>query len=72
MPLKVTSLFLKIGEQVFRLEGQNSTFAVSNDLAGALKKSPAGNVSIRLVAETGEAVDSEIGKGTVNAWKAIY
>lgn len=72
MPLKVTSLFIKIGERVFRLEGQNSTFAVSDELAAALKNSPAENVSIRLVAESGEAVDSEIGSGTVKAWKAIY
>lgn len=72
IPLKVSSLFIKIGDQVFRLEGENSTFAVSNELAAALKKSPNGNVNIRLVAESGEAVDSEIGKGTVNAWKAIY
>lgn len=57
---------------MFRLEGQNSTFAVSDELAAALKNSPAGNVSIRLVAESGEAVDSEIGSGTVKAWKAIY
>lgn len=71
--LNVTDLYIKIGEQVFRLEGENSTFKVSNELAAALKNSVSGkNVSIRLVAETGEAVDSEIGKGTVKAWKAIY
>lgn len=70
--LKVTNLFIKIGEQVFRLEGQNSTFSVSNELATALKNSPAGNVSIRLVADSGAVVDSRIGKGTVEAWKTVY
>lgn len=70
--LNVTNLLLKIGDQVFRLEGQNSTFEVSDELAAALKNSPTGNVRIRLVAESGQAVDSEIGKGTVKAWKAIY
>lgn len=70
--LSITNLLLKIGDRVFRLEGQNSTFAVSDELAAALKNSPTGNVSIRLVAESGEAVDSEIGEGTVKAWKDIY
>lgn len=65
-------LFIKVGEQVFRLEGQNSIFAVSDDLALALQNSPAGNINIRLVTRSGETVDSEIGKGTVKAWKAIY
>lgn len=70
--LKVTNLLLKVGERVFRLEGKNSKFQVSNELAKALKNSPSKDVKIRLVTESGEAVDSEIGKGTVKAWKAIY
>jgi hypothetical protein len=68
----VAQLLLKVGGQVFRLEGENGTFPVSDRLAEALENSPIGNVSIRLVAESGEAVDSEIGKGTVKAWKTIY
>jgi hypothetical protein len=71
--LEVANLSIKIGDRVFRLEGQNSRFQVSDDLAAALKNSPSGNnVSIRLVTQSGETVDSEIGKGTVKAWKAIY
>jgi hypothetical protein len=70
--LEVNNLLLKIGDRVFRLSGQNSRFQVSDELAKALKNSPTGNVSIRLVTESGETVDSEIGKGTVQGWKAIY
>jgi hypothetical protein len=70
--LEVSNMSLKIGDRVFRLEGQNSQFQVSNELAAALKNSPTGNVKIRLVTESGATVDSEIGKGTVQAWKAIY
>lgn len=70
--LEVNNLLLKIGDRVFRLSGQNSRFQVSDELALALKNSPTGNVSIRLVTESGETVDSEIGKGTVQSWKAIY
>lgn len=70
--LKVNNLLLKIGDRVFRLSGQNGRFQVSDKLATALKNSPTQNVSIRLVTESGETVDSEIGKGTVQAWKAIY
>ena len=69
---EVIELSIKVGEQVFQLKGQNSIFAVSNDLALALENSPVDNVNIRLVTRSGETVDSEIGKGTVKAWKAIY
>lgn len=70
--LTVNNLSLKIGDRVFRLQGQNNKFRVSDELAAALKNSPSKDVKIRLVTESGEAVDSEIGKGTVKAWKAIY
>lgn len=69
---EIIQLSIKVGEQVFQLEGQNSIFAVSDDLALALENSPVDNVDIRLVTRSGETVDSEIGKGTVKAWKAIY
>lgn len=69
---EVIELSIKVGEQVFQLQGQNSIFAVSEQLATALENSPAGNINIRLVTRSGETVDSEIGKGTVKAWKAIY
>ncbi len=71
-PREAIELFIKVSEQVFRLKGQNSIFAVSDELAKALHNSPVGNIDIRLVTRSGETVDSEIGKGTVKAWKAIY
>jgi hypothetical protein len=70
--LKVTDVYLKIGDRVFRLEGKNSRFKVNNKLANALKQSPSENVNVRLIVENGESVDSEIGKKTVEAWKNIY
>lgn len=69
---EVIELSIKVGEQVFQLQGQNSIFAVSEQLATALQNSPEGNINIRLMTRSGETVDSEIGKGTVKAWKAIY
>jgi hypothetical protein len=68
----VAELFVRVNEQVYQLSGQNSTFSISSDLAQALQSAPEGNVSIRLVTEGGETVDSEIGESTVAAWKAIY
>ncbi|HEY9847599.1 MAG TPA: hypothetical protein V6D03_15560, partial [Candidatus Caenarcaniphilales bacterium] len=65
---EVSQLFIKVDQQVFRLEGQNSTFAVSDQLAKALQRSSAGVVNIRLVTRSGESVDSEIGTGTIKAW----
>jgi hypothetical protein len=69
---EIIQLSIKVGEQVFQLEGQNSIFIVSDELALALENSPVDNVNIRLVTRSRETVDSEIGKGTVKAWKDIY
>lgn len=69
---EVIGVSIKLGEKVFRLGGQNSAFAVSDELANALQDSPIGNVDIRLLTRSGETIDSEIGKETVKAWKAIY
>lgn len=70
--LKITDVYLKLGEEVFRLEGSNSRFEVNQKLATALKNSPPGNVDIRLIVENGETVDSKIGEETVEAWQSIY
>ena len=70
--LKITDVYLKVGEDVFRLEGENSRFEVDERLAIALRNSPTENVNIRLIAENGEAIDSEIGEETVKAWKEVY
>ena len=69
---KVDKLLLKVREKVFQLDGSNGTFAVSKELATALKNAPDENLDIRLILEGGQTVDSEIGKGTVKAWRSIY
>ena len=68
----IIELFVKVGDRVFQVPGQNSKFPVSNDLATALQNAPNGNVRIRLTTESGGTVDSEIGKGTVKAWRTVY
>ncbi len=70
--LKITDVYLKLGQETFRLEGNNSRFKVDDKLANALKTSPTGNVDIRLVTESGESIDSEIGQETVKSWQTIY
>lgn len=57
------------------INGQVYTYergAVTPELASALASAPEGNVTIRLVWENGSATDMAIGKGTVQAWKAIF
>ncbi len=68
----IVELFIKINDEVFQVSGQNSTFPVSGELARALQTASEGNVSIRLVTESGETIDSEIGEETVEAWKTVY
>lgn len=70
--LQLNNLLIKIGDRVFRLEGKSSRFQVNRELATALKNAPTQNISIRLITASGETIDSQIGKGTVQAWKIIY
>ncbi|WP_421654592.1 hypothetical protein [Leptothermofonsia sp. ETS-13] len=71
-PREIQKLLIRAGEKVLELEGQNNAFTVNDEIATALKNLPTQNVDIRMVLEGGETVDSEIGKGTVAAWKTIY
>lgn len=68
----VTKVLIKIDQKIFKLEKNNNNFPISDELAAALKNSPNENVSIRLITENGNIIDSEIGKKTVEAWKSIY
>jgi hypothetical protein len=68
----LTQLYVKLNDQVYQVSGQNSQFPISNELAQALQTAPEGNVSIRLVTENGETVNTEIGQGTVAAWRTVY
>jgi hypothetical protein len=69
---KVDKLLLKVRQQVFQLEEVNNQFAITRELATALKNAPEENLNIRLVLEGGQSIDSEIGKQTVKAWRSIY
>ncbi|MCG5059998.1 MAG: hypothetical protein KA714_18955 [Limnoraphis sp. WC205] len=68
----IKTFWVKVEEQVFELEGNNNTFAVTDQLAQALVDSPNRNVDIRLILEGGETVNSLIGEKTVAAWDLIY
>lgn len=68
----IIELFIRINDEVFQVSGQNSVFPISDELSQALQTAPEGNVSIRLVTENGETIDSEIGQETVEAWEAVY
>ncbi len=68
----ITTFWIKIGEQVFQLEGNNNTFTITDELAQALVDAPNRNVNIRLIVEGGETVNSLIGQKTVSAWDLIY
>lgn len=46
--------------------------AVSPELSAALASAPSQNVKVRLVWKDGRTQDTEIGKGTVDAWKTIF
>ena len=68
----IIQLFIKVDDDVFQVDGRNNEFPVSDELAQALQNAPGTTLDIRLVTESGEAIDSKIGEGTVEAWKEIY
>jgi hypothetical protein len=66
-------LELKIGEQVFRLEGEDGVFSVSEEVAKALQKAPTGQALMRVsVTGSGLSITSRIGDKTVQAWRRVY
>ncbi|MEM9770342.1 MAG: hypothetical protein AAF889_01855 [Cyanobacteria bacterium P01_D01_bin.73] len=71
-PRNITQLLIKVNDEILTLYRQGSTFPISESVAIALKNAPEEVISIRLISETGEIIDSEIGKGTVAAWKVVY
>jgi hypothetical protein len=68
----IIGAFVKVGDRVFQLDSENGAFIVSDKLAKALRNAPVENARIRLVVEGGEDIDSEIGEGTVKAWRTVY
>jgi hypothetical protein len=68
----IRQLYVKVGDRVIRLTGENGNFNVDRQLATALKNAPDRNADIRLILEGGETVDSEIGQETVKVWREIY
>lgn len=67
------ALEIKLGSQVFKLDGEDSTFTVTPELVKALRSAPDEEVVIRVtLAGNGSTVKNKIGKGTVQAWKTVY
>jgi hypothetical protein len=59
----------------FAINNQIYTYeqgTVPAELAAALASAPLENMTIRLVWENGATTDTEIGKGTVAAWKTVF
>jgi len=74
IPFEADILWIPDGNSFLIIKGCNGRFAVTSEVAAALRNFPAGkNGYIRFsTEETGSAVLSEIGQGTVEAWKKVY
>lgn len=68
----VQKLLIRVGGEILALTGENGVFAVDDAISTALKNAPEEDLTLRLVVEGGERIDSEIGKKTVKAWQVIY
>lgn len=70
---ETTDVSVKVGDNVFRLEGKNGNYKIDEDLAHALKTAPSGQAKIKFMFEgSGFSVVSDIGAKTVDAWKTVY
>ncbi len=70
---EVSSLSIKVGNKIYKLKGQKGNFAVTPELAYALKTAPLDVAMIRAeFADSGLPYSSDIGTGTVTAWRTIY
>jgi hypothetical protein len=72
--IKETSgLIIKIGGKTYPLTGQKGNFAVTPELAYALKTAPLEVARIKVEFEdSGIPMVSDIGLGTVTAWRTVY
>lgn len=67
------TLGIKVGDKIFKLEGNNGNFAMTEELANALANAPEGETKIRLTLEgSGENITNNIGEDTVESWKTVY
>lgn len=67
------TLEIKVGEQIFRLEGEDGTFVITDELAAALKSATPGQIMMRItLAGSGLTITNEIGEGTVQALRQVY
>lgn len=67
------TLTIKVGDELFNLEGKNGNFSMTAELANALANAPEGETKIRLTLEdSGENITNKIGKDTVKSWKTVY
>jgi hypothetical protein len=72
--IKETSgLIVKVGGKAYSLTGKKGNFAVTPELAYALKTAPLEVAKIKVEFEdSGVPMVSDIGTGTVTAWRTVY
>jgi hypothetical protein len=70
---ETSSLTIKVGGKIYKLTGEKGNFAVTPELAYALKTAPLEVAMIKAeFADSGIPYTSDIGTGTVTAWRAVY
>jgi hypothetical protein len=70
---EVSNLSVKVGGKVYKLAGEKGNFAVTPELAYALKTAPLEVAMIKAeFADSGLPHTSDIGIGTVTAWRTVY
>ncbi|NER81448.1 MAG: hypothetical protein F6K42_18150 [Leptolyngbya sp. SIO1D8] len=69
----VSAASLKVGDRVFHLQGGDSSFVISEEVAWALKNAPPYEVWLRIAIAGGSNYTTRpIGPNTIAAWQTLY
>ncbi len=71
--LETKLLEIKLGDRIFRIQGENGDFPVSEELARALASAPEEVTKTRImIKDSGQTFINDIGIDTVRSWRAVY
>jgi hypothetical protein len=71
--LETKLLEIKLGDRIFRLQGEDGNYTVSDELAKALASAPEEVIKTRIMLKgSGQTIVNDIGIDTVRSWRTVY
>jgi len=71
--LETKSLEIKLGDLIFRLQGEDGNYVVTEELAKAMAQAPEEVTKTRITVKgSGQTIINDIGIETVKSWRTVY